>query len=146
MVMRYYGSKEGLFAAAAEFELGLPDLARIPRRQIGERAAAYFLQRWEHDDSLQVLLRVGVTNEVAAARLRAIFADQLAPMVASVAPPGVDAAARAGLVASQVLGVALTRYVLRLPPVATMDHDELVSWIGPTLQRYFTGDQENSAL
>jgi ABC-type Zn2+ transport system substrate-binding protein/surface adhesin len=79
-----------------------------------------------------------VTNEAAAARLRAIFAEQLAPVVATVAPAGTDAAARAGLVASQVLGIALTRYVLRLPPVATMGRDELVGWIGPTLQRYLT--------
>ena len=140
MVMRYYGSKEGLFAAAAEFELGLPDFAALPREDVGARAAAYFLERWEDDDSLQVLLRVGVTNEAAAARLREIFAEQLAPVVAKVAPPGVDAAARAGLVASQVLGLALTRYVLRLPPVATMRRDELVGWIGPTLQRYLTGE------
>jgi AcrR family transcriptional regulator len=138
MVMRYYGSKEGLFAAAAEFELGLPDLAQLPREQVGPRLAAYFLDRWEDDDILQALLRVGVTNEAAAARLRAIFADQLAPVVASVVPPGVDAAARAGLVASQVLGVALTRYVLRLPPIASMGSDELVGWMGPTLQRYLT--------
>jgi AcrR family transcriptional regulator len=139
MVMRYYGSKEGLFAAAAEFELGLPDLVELPQEEIGARAAAYFLERWEDDESLQALLRVGVTNEAAAGRLRAIFADQLAPVVARVAPSGVEAAARAGLVASQVLGVALTRYVLRLPPMATMSREELVRWIGPTLQRYMTG-------
>jgi len=140
MVMRYYGSKEGLFAAAAEFELGLGDLTDLPREEMGARAVAYFLERWEDDGSLQALLRAGITNEAAAARLRAIFADQLAPVVARVAPPGVDAAARAGLVAAQVLGLALTRYVLRLPPVATMSADELVDWIGPTLQRYFTGE------
>ena len=70
MVMRYYGSKEGLFAAAAEFELGLPDFGEVPREEVGARAAAYFLERWEDDDSLQALLRVGVTNEAAAARLR----------------------------------------------------------------------------
>ena len=138
MVMRYYGSKEGLFAAAAEFELGLPDFGEVPREEVGARAAAYFLERWEDDDSLQALLRVGVTNEAAAARLRRIFTDQLAPVVARVVPPGVEADARAGLVASQVLGVALTRYVLRLPPVAAMGHDELVGWLGPTLQRYLT--------
>ncbi|WP_436634168.1 hypothetical protein [Actinomadura kijaniata] len=47
---------------------------------------------------------------------------------------------RAGLVAAQVLGLALTRYVLRLPPVAAMDRDAVVAWIGPTLQRYITGE------
>jgi AcrR family transcriptional regulator len=140
MVMRYFGSKEGLFAAAADFELRLPDPGAVPREDVGRLAAEYFLARWEDDGSLQALLRVGATNEAAAQRLRQIFAQQLAPMVAAVAPPGADVAARAGLVASQVLGVALTRYVLRLPPVAAMPGDELVRWVGPTLQRYFTAD------
>ena len=101
---------------------------------------AYFLQRWEDDDILQALLRVGVTNEVAAARLRGIFADQLLPLVTRLAPGGLDAGARAGLVAAQMLGLALTRYVLRIPPVAAMSHAELVRWVGPTLQRYLTGE------
>jgi hypothetical protein len=39
-----------------------------------------------------------------------------------------------------MLGLALTRYVLRLPPVATMGRDELVGWVGPTLQRYLTAE------
>jgi len=138
MVMRYFGSKEGLFAAAADFELRLPDLNAMPRHRIGHLTAEYFLQRWEDDGTLQALLRVGATNEAAAERLRQIFAEQLAPVVAAVAPPGADVAARAGLVASQVLGLALTRYVLRLPPVAAMPRDDLVRWVGPTLQRYLT--------
>jgi len=140
MVMRYFGSKEGLFAAAADFELRLPDPRGMAREHVGRLAVEYFLTRWEDDGTLQALLRVGVTNEAAAQRLRQIFADQLAPMVAAVAPAGADVAARAGLVASQVLGVALTRYVLRLPPVAGMPRDELVRWVGPTLQRYFTAE------
>ena len=140
MVMRYYGSKEGLFAAAADFELRLPDPADLPREEAGVRIASYFLQRWEDDDILQALLRVGVTNEAAAARLRVIFTDQLLPVVARLAPAGADPAGRAGLVASQMLGLALTRYVLRLPPVATMGRDELVGWVGPTLQRYLTAE------
>lgn len=138
MVMRYYGSKEGLFAAAAEFELRLPDFRAVPREEIGARAVEYFLGRWEDDDTLQALLRVGVTNEAAAARLHDIFAGQLAPVVALVAPEGSNPAGRAGLVASQILGVALTRYVLRLPPMAAMSRDELIGWVGPTLQRYLT--------
>jgi AcrR family transcriptional regulator len=138
MVIRYFGSKEGLFAAAAEFELRLPDPRTMRPDEIGPRAVDHFLTRWEEDDTLQALLRAGVTNEAAAARLRSIFTEQLAPLVALAVPDGVDVAARAGLVASQVLGMALTRYVLRLPPMAAMTRDELVAWVGPTLQRYLT--------
>jgi hypothetical protein len=45
---------------------------------------------------------------------------------------------RAGLVASQILGLALCRYVLSLPPVAALSPDEVVDWLGPTVQRYLT--------
>ena len=67
-------------------------------------------------------------------------------MVAAVAPPRADVAVRAGLIASHVLGVALTRYVLRLPPVADMPADQLVRWIGPTLQRYLTGEEPDEGV
>jgi hypothetical protein len=50
--------------------------------------------------------------------------------------PPEEAAVRAGLVASQILGMALCRFVLRLPPVVEMTRDEIVEWLGPTIQRY----------
>jgi AcrR family transcriptional regulator len=139
MVMRYYGTKEKLFAATAEFDLRLPDPRTLPRDQIGALAVTIFLERWESDDTLMALLRAGVTNEAAAERLRGIFATQVAPAVAAVVPDRSEMATRSGLVASQLLGLALTRYVLRLPPVAAMSRDEVVRWVGPTIQRYITG-------
>src|SRR5436190_14098251 len=47
MVMRYYGSKDRLFAAAAEFDLRLPDLTSVPRTRLGETLVGHFLDRWE---------------------------------------------------------------------------------------------------
>ena len=47
MVMRYYGNKERLFAAAAEFDLRLPDVTAMPRAQVGIRIVGHFLNRWE---------------------------------------------------------------------------------------------------
>jgi AcrR family transcriptional regulator len=136
MVMRYYGSKEKLFAAAAEFDIRLPDFGDVPLESLGEVLVRHFLERWEADDSLRVLLRTAVTNEVAVERMRGIFAAQLAPTlrVQAVDQPDV----RAGLVASQVLGFALCRYILGFPPIATMPDDEVVAWLGPTLTRYLT--------
>jgi hypothetical protein len=52
--------------------------------------------------------------------------------------PGLRAWARAGLVATQILGLALCRYVLGFPPVVAVSRDDIVMWIGPTLQRYFS--------
>ena len=139
MVIRYYGSKEQLFAAAAELDLRLPDLAAVPRETVGAQVVAHFLDRWQADDTLVALLRAGATNETAAERLRSIFASQVARGIAAITADPAEVPIRSGLVASQILGIALTRFVLRLPPVAAMSGDELVRWVGPTIQRYLTG-------
>ncbi len=139
MVMRYFGNKEGLFAAAAEFDLELPDLSQVPAAEVGTALAAHFLERWERDEALLILLRAGVTNEVVAERMRTIFAAQLAPVIAKAIGDPQQAPVRASLAASQVLGMALCRYVLAFGPLVDMPRQDVVDWIGPTLQRYLSG-------
>ena len=139
MVMRYFGNKQQLFAAAAELDLHLPDLATLPRRALGRLLVAHFLERWETDAALKVLLRTAFTNAAAAARMHAIFATQLTGVVATAVADPEEAPLRAGLIATQILGMAVCRYVLRLPPVTAMTHDEIVAWLSPTLQRYLAG-------
>ena len=134
MVMRYYGSKDKLFAAAAEFDLRFPDVATMDRAQMGRALVRHFLDRWE-DDALVILLRSSATNGEAAQRMQEIFQNQIRPLAASLVSEE-EAGVRAGLVATQILGMALCRFVLRLPPVVEMSRDEVVEWIGPTIQRY----------
>jgi AcrR family transcriptional regulator len=138
MVMRYFGNKEKLFAAAADFDLRMPDLTAVPRDEVGRVLASHFLDRWDGDETLVALLRAAATNEAAAQRMREIFADQVAPAIVTLCGDPAQAAVRAGLVASQALGLALCRYVLQLPPVVAIDRAELVAWLAPTLQRYLT--------
>jgi AcrR family transcriptional regulator len=136
MVMRYFGNKERLFAAAAEFDLRLPDFRGVPPERLGEAMARHFVTRWEGDDTLRALLRSSVTNEAAADRMRDLFAAQLAPALRDLAIE--QPAVRAGLVASQTLGFAFCRYILEIAPIVTMSHDDVVTWLGPTLTRYLT--------
>ena len=140
MVMRYFGNKEGLFAAAADFDLRLPDLTRVPRGALGAGLVGHFLDRWEGDETLMALLRAATTNEAAAERMQAIFATQLAPLIARLTgEPRAAAAVRAGLIATQMLGLALCRYVLRLPPVVGLKRPEIVRRVGETVQSYLFG-------
>ncbi len=134
MVMRYFGNKDQLFAAAAEFDLRFPDLSDIPRAELGAALVAHFLDRWTQDDGLIVLLRSSTTNAEAAQRMQAIFAEQLGPAIARLNPT--DPARCAGLIATQVLGMAMCRFVLKLPPIVAMSDGDLVHWLAPTLQRY----------
>ena len=138
MVMRYYGSKDKLFAAAADYDLRLPDLDGVPRDELGAVLVGHFLRRWEGDETLMALLRAAVTNEAAAERMRGIFGAQLGPVVAKITGGAPDAPRRAGLVATQMLGFALCRYVLKLSPVVALDRDEAIAWLAPTIQRYLT--------
>jgi AcrR family transcriptional regulator len=135
MVMRYYGNKDKLFAAAAEFDLKFPDFAGSDGMQVGRSLVRHFLERWEGDEALVILLRSSATNGEAAQRMQEIFGTQLQPLVGSLVPAD-EAGVRAGLIATQILGMALCRFVLRLPPVVEMTPDEVVGWLGPTIQRY----------
>ncbi|HEV2667426.1 MAG TPA: TetR family transcriptional regulator [Blastocatellia bacterium] len=146
MVMRYYGSKEKLFAAAAEFDLRLPDLTALPRQSVGKALVKHLLERWESDDTLKALLRAAVTNKAAAARMRAIFASQLGPAITKLCGDSATAGTRAGLITTQALGLALCRYVLRLPPVVAMERAEVIDWLGPTFQRYLTAKRVSSPV
>jgi AcrR family transcriptional regulator len=139
LVMRYYGNKEGLLAAAAEIELDVPDLAALPRKEVGTALVAHFLSRWEDDDVLKALLRTTATNAGAAERLRTVFASQVAPAIARVCEDTRSAPTRAGLVATQIMGLAYCRYILQLQPVASLKRADLIEWIAPTIQRYILG-------
>ncbi|MER6422266.1 TetR family transcriptional regulator [Streptomyces sp. NPDC001137] len=138
MVMRYYGNKEGLFAAAVSVDLRLPDVAGLPRQDVGRALVAHFLDTWEENEVLTALLRVGATNQAGAERMQGIFRDQVLPVARQVCPDPEQVPARAALGATQLLGLALTRYVLRIPPVVALPREEIVAWLAPTLQRYLT--------
>jgi AcrR family transcriptional regulator len=138
MVMRYYGSKEGLFAAVIDVELDFPDLGEIDPDALGVVLVTHFVELWERDTVLRTLLRVGVTNESGSDRLRQVFRTQLVPAARAFVPDPAEAERRAALVASQVLGMALVRYVLRFGPAADMTRQDVVAWLAPTVQRYLT--------
>jgi AcrR family transcriptional regulator len=141
MVIRYFGSKDELFARAALIDLKLPDFPAAPPGELGASMVRHFLDIWEGgagNGGMVVLLRSAASNEFAADRMREVFAAQVMPAVARAGQPR-DAATRAGLVSSQLLGLALGRYILRLPPVVAMSPEQIVAWVGPTLQRYLSG-------
>ncbi|MCA9576185.1 MAG: TetR family transcriptional regulator [Sandaracinaceae bacterium] len=135
MVMRYFGNKEKLFAAAADFDLRFPDFADVPREAVGAAVVEHFLSIWEGDESFVALLRTSVTHDEVADRMRGIFASQVVPAIARLrGEPPAAVALRTGLLTSQMLGLALCRYVLRVPSVAAADRAELIERVGANVQ------------
>jgi AcrR family transcriptional regulator len=157
LVHHYFGTKERLFAAAVSLpvvpgEVIAAVLAGTGQdgTGLGERMIRAALGVWENTDvqaTFLGLLRSALTSEQAAVMLREFVTQTILVPLSAAAPasePG-QAEFRAGLVGSQVLGLALTRYVLRLPPVAAATPDRLAAAIGPTLERYLAGDIQSGA-
>jgi AcrR family transcriptional regulator len=153
LVHHFYGTKERLFAAAMELPAvpseiitaALADAARPPGVSAGEHLVATALSLWETAgllESFQGLLRSAVTSEQAAVMLREFLTEAILGPVATLAAEADPAGAplRASMVATQMLGLAMARYVLKFGPVATATRDELTAAIGPTVDRYLTGD------
>jgi AcrR family transcriptional regulator len=139
MVMRYFGSKAGLFTAAATAELEAPDLRAVPAGDRGEMLVRVFVDRWEdaaRDDELILLLRTAVTSEAVAAQLQATMGQLVAGPIAALGSD--DAAERAAFISAQLLGLALCRYILRLEPLASLPAGDVVAAIAPSVQRYLT--------
>ena len=140
LVIRYFGSKAGLFAAAVDADLALPDLAAVDPANLGKALLTHFIARWEgaaSDDVLLTLLRSAVTHEEARERLLTIFSEQVVGALRPVVLAG-ELQDRAALVASQILGLALTRYVLRIPGIVQAPPAQVIGDVAPTIQRYLT--------
>lgn len=139
MVMRYFGSKAGLFAAAATADLQVPDLSAVQEGRRGEALVRHFVERWEDAalrDELMVLLRTAVTSDAVAAQLQAVLAQLIVGPVAALGAS--DADERGGFIATQLLGLALCRYILRQEPLASLPHAHVVAVVAPSVQRYLT--------
>jgi AcrR family transcriptional regulator len=152
LVHHFYGTKERLFAAAMELPFvpseiitaALEGASRRPGETTGEHMVRSALAVWESPGvrtAFQGLLRSALTSERAAAMVREFVTRAvLGPMAHSAGGEDPDDMAfRAALIGSQMLGLAMTRYLLQLEPVASALPDDLAGAIGPSIDRYLTG-------
>jgi AcrR family transcriptional regulator len=146
LVHHYFGTKQELFTEAVELPVDLVAVVeafvRGDRDRIGERIVGLMLSVWDSrtDRSpLIALIRSAVTSENAARMLREFMVSVLFVRLAEAlrAP---DAPLRASLAASQMMGLLIARYVVRVEPLASAPAAQLVTAIGPNIQRYLTGD------
>lgn len=145
MVNHWFGGKQGLFAATVElpFEPG-----ELIDRLIGdggtdglaERIVRTFVTLWDtHEGRFATLVLSVASQEMAARMVAEFFAGTLFSRIAAATGAG-NADIRAALCGSQLVGLGLVRYVLKLEPVAAADVETLVRMVAPTLHRYLTGD------
>lgn len=145
LVHHYFGTKDNLFLAALEMPVDprelLAPVVQMGPDGAGERLLRTFLSVWD-DPEIQVqLLAVvrSVLNEDGGQLLKEGFIPVVVgPVVGRLVSDQPEV--RVPLVVSQVIGLIVARYVLALPPMATMPAEDVVARIGPVLQHYLTGD------
>ncbi|PND58939.1 TetR family transcriptional regulator [Mycobacterium sp. ENV421] len=134
LVMHYFGAKAHLFAAASRLAITFPDLAGVAPEHVVDLVLPLFVDVWGPHGPFLPLLRSAATNRVAADALLGVFVDQVSPALAAVVPD--RPAERAALVGSQMLGLAVARYILALPPLVAMDDATLTEWLRPVVAHY----------
>jgi AcrR family transcriptional regulator len=143
LVLHYFGSKEGVFAAAVEFPIDpalvIPPLLEPGLDGLGARLVGFFLETWDSPAGSPLLgvIRSVVSSERAAAVLRDFVSREVLGRLAEALELD-QPQLRASLAASQLVGLAMLRYVVKLEPLASATPAELAAWLGPTLQRYLT--------
>lgn len=142
LVHHHFGTKADLFGEAIGVpmrpDIALPEILAGPRDGTGERIVRYLLEAWEQPDVRRrgvVLLRAGIGNKLTTPLLAGFLSRELLSRIARVLATD-DAELRAALVASQVAGILIARYVLRLPALAEASVDDVVDRVGPAVQRY----------
>jgi AcrR family transcriptional regulator len=146
LVHHYFGSKQQLFVAAMKLPMDLgavvPRLLAGPRDELGHRIALFALEMWNAPGTRQVwqgLIRSAASDPVAAELLRQIIVEgPLAAIARAIELP--DADLRTTLVGSQVIGLAMARYIVGVEPLASAPDETVARAVGPTIQRYLAGD------
>ena len=146
LVIHYFGSKDELFGAALQVPVEPGEvLRRVMEQRVDDMGATMvrsFLVAWEPEESrspLVAMVRSAMTNETAMALVREYLGRRVfGPITQALGAP--DAELRATLMGSQFIGLAMMRYIARIEPLASASVDQLVGAIGPTMQRYLTGD------
>lgn len=143
LVLHYFESKEGVFRAAVQFPIDpayfIPGLLSPGLEGLGERLVRFYVETWDSPagSPLLAVIRSAVGNEDAAALLREFVTREVLGRLARALDLD-QPQLRAGLVASQLIGLAMLRYVVKVQPLASASGEDLVAWVGPTLQRYLT--------
>jgi AcrR family transcriptional regulator len=148
-VHHYFGSKDKLFLAAVQAPVDpdevLPTVLAGGRDQLGANAVRMLLTVWDGParPAGLALIRSAVGNEWTAKLLREfLVAKVIRRVVGTLGYSDEERDARGALVASQLIGLVMIRYVLKAEPIASASHESLVAAIGPNVQRYLTGDIE----
>ncbi len=147
MVHHFFKGKDELFASSVELPADPEEvLAGVETLEPEARAEALVravVRLWEGpaQPGLVAFVRGTIGSKAKTALLReTVSRTILSRVMVGVQGPAEEVRLRGNLVATQVVGLMLLRYVIRLEPLASADQEEVVSMVAPTIQRYLTGN------
>jgi len=146
LIYHYFGDKDGLlFAAlqppedAATVFAGLASATDRTGEELVRRLVGLWEERPEIREQMAAILRTGLSHDRAGRLLRDILSSFILAALGDVLAKD-RRELRVALIGSQVGGLMLARYILQVPGAAAASPEDLVQAVGPTLQRYLTGD------
>ncbi|GEP39027.1 TetR family transcriptional regulator [Nocardioides psychrotolerans] len=144
LVHHYFGTKDDLFVAALALRVD-PREALLPVVEggldgAGERLLRVFVSVWDDEETRLPLL--AVVRGIAEPAGQRLLRDGVMRMV--LGPVGEalgldDAPRRMTLVASQLVGLVVVRYLLAVEPLASMPSEQLVATYAPVVQGFLDG-------
>jgi AcrR family transcriptional regulator len=145
MVRHYFVDKAGLFRAAMDLPIdhgaALSILLSRELDDLGERLLRQMVAEWDRAGSANamiILIRSAMTHDESNRMLREFISSQILGRIAA-AVDAPDRELRASLIGSQIVGLVMARYIVRVEPLASADPETVIAAIAPTLQRYLTG-------
>ncbi|ORV83786.1 TetR family transcriptional regulator [Mycolicibacterium iranicum] len=152
MVLYLFGSKEQLFRESLRLILD-PDVLVAAltgdEGDIGTRMVRTYLKVWEASDSsgsMRAMLASATSNSDAHQAFREFMQNYVLTAVSGALGGGEQARLRAMLAASSLVGTAMLRYVMEVPPLSELDSEDVVRLVAPTVTRYLTGDADELGL
>ena len=146
LVYHYFGSKEGLLDAATMPPQKWLDAVittwGTPRQNLGRRLMRTVLDSWADDEigpTLRAVVLTAAHDPTTRERLR-MFVERSLIGESTLGSDEAERLRRSGLIASQLIGLAMLRYVWKIEPIASMAEEELLAAVAPNLQRYVDGD------
>jgi AcrR family transcriptional regulator len=149
LVYHYFGAKDALLDAATtppqKWLDAVAETYATPTPELGRQLLRLMLDSWSDEQigpTLQAIVLTAAHEPKTRQKLRMIVERGLIGAFTLATDEG-ERLRRTGLIASQLLGLALTRYVWKIEPVASMTDDEVLAAMAPNLQHYVDGDIVN---
>jgi AcrR family transcriptional regulator len=147
MVMRYFGSKEDLFSRVAKLDFQADLLADVPRSQLGEAMIRHVIRRWEDPEigpTMAAILRACFGRGPAQERASQLWGEAVRNFARELGLTHLSPET-GPLISTQLIGLGLTRYVLKVPPVVALPEETIIREVGRSVQQYIDAANETPA-